>query len=198
MTNYKYFNFPNYDDIIYIINTQSPSYLYAKSDRYSKLETSIRVMGIDDFYTLADSIAEEDDRFDDDIEDINKLLVKKFKEVVDEWWSNQSIDNLKERWDYLKKNNCDQEGFDRISRLYFLQLDDKYKLAILLHNKLCNWNHQDQCAFYMHKDRFAYNWTCSTYDSWIRKAEDALAEVSEQYGRDKAYEMIETTLRAIK
>ena len=155
-------------------------------------------MSVDEFYTLADSVATEDDRDCDDICDIDKLLYKKFRETIDDWWSKQSIENLKERWDDLKKNNSDQEAFDRISRLYFLQLGDKYKLAILLHEKMCHCNHQDQCAFYMHKDRFAYNWTCSTYDSWIRKAEEALAEVSEQYGRDKAYEMIETTLRAIK
>ena len=196
--NYKYFNFPNYADIEYHIETRSPSYLYAKSDIYSKLETSIRVMSVDEFYTLADSVATEDDRDCDDICDIDKLLYKKFRETIDDWWSKQSIENLKERWDDLKKNNSDQEAFDRINRLYFLQLSDKYKLAILLHEKMCHCNHQDQCAFYMHKDRFAYNWTCSTYDSWLRKAEEALAEVSEKYGRDKAYEMIETTLRAIK
>ena len=75
-------------------------------------------------------------------------------------------EKIKELRDKIKKLELEQESFDSQA--------PKYKLAELIHSKMCSWNHTDGCSwFYESWENLGYSRT-----AYLEKAERILKVVN--------------------
>jgi hypothetical protein len=59
------------------------------------------------------------------------------------------------------------------------------KLAILLHDKTCKWNHTDGCAWHYQIDKGIHNWNSSEHQLYLTRARTVMRQC-EAIGLDLA------------
>ena len=64
---------------------------------------------------------------------------------------------------------------DKLQTEYEGLLPENQRMAILLHKKLCNSNHTDQCGWYYEVNGIEHDWTRWTHSKYLEKANNLIS-----------------------
>jgi hypothetical protein len=102
--------------------------------------------------------------------------------------------------DYLKiqKLKADLAAAEAIKQEWDAKPDDEFKLAELLHERLCRWNHTDGCSWFYEFADGRPNWSGYARKDWLANAIEFLTAAEKVFEAmkksGKGYKRAETLI----
>lgn len=69
-----------------------------------------------------------------------------------------------------------------------------HRLAIVLHDKFCRWNHTDGCGFFYEVNKGVHSWSSREHQNWLAKADALMQRVRREPVTDSNVEEFFTNL----
>lgn len=98
--------------------------------------------------------------------------------VVKDEFTGRTFQISEEEW----KRSIEEEIYNK--------LPIRYRLAIVLHNKLCRYNHTDACSWFYEVQGFDHSWHASGHSPWVKKADDIIRAANGRADDDTIYDII--------